>query len=146
MVMEPFSIIYFKILGAAATVTQTALSSRSRDSTLPVPSTWPLTICPPSRSQRSRGRSRFTLSPGLKSPRFVLRIDSAITSASKVPEPSFVTVRHTPFVQILSPSFVPSRTLLAAMVNTEDFAPCFTPFKTPISSIIPVNTLLTFLL
>ena len=142
MAIEPFSTTYFKILSPALTVTQVALSSFRYAVILPVPSICPLTMWPPIRVVGSNARSRFTLLPADWLPRLVRRIVSAITSAVKQPPSIFVTVRHTPFTAILSPSCVFSSTFLALTVITEDFSPRCTCLILPISSTIPVNTLL----
>ena len=58
-----------------------------------------------------------------KSPKLLLLNVSAITSASKLLPFTLVTVKHTPLVQILSPTLVFSNTLFALIINFEDLTP-----------------------
>ena len=88
---------------------------------VPVPSMWPLTICPPKRPSAAMARSRLTLLPVERFPRLVRRTVSAITSAVKEELVMFVTVRHTPFTAMLSPTREFSRTLLAFMLIEPEF-------------------------
>src|SRR5436190_15745957 len=74
------------------------------DATVPVPSTWPCSTCPPRRSLGRSGSSTFTWSPGRSAPSEVRRSVSGITSASKAPSPTAVAVRQTPFTATESPS------------------------------------------
>ena len=60
-------------------------------------------------------RPRLTESPGPSSPRLVRRSVSGTTSTANSLAFFSVTVRHAPLTRMLSPSFVPSRTTVAAM-------------------------------
>src|SRR3954468_1772237 len=71
----------------------------------PTPSTCPATRCPPSESPMRRDRSRLT-GPGSSSPVVTRRV-SADTSARKPRGVSVVTVRHTPWTAIESPTATP---------------------------------------
>ena len=78
---NPFSTIRCKICGDVSIDTQMAFSSRSMERITPVPSIWPLTMCPPNLPSAAIARSRFTWLPALQLPRLLLLIVSAITSA-----------------------------------------------------------------
>ena len=64
---------------------------------------------------------------------------SAMTSAEKLSPVIETTVRHTPFVAMLSPILVSSSTVFACIVSRAPFAPCSMRRTVPISSIMPVN-------
>ena len=146
MATEPFSTIRRRTGCSARIVTQTALSSFVSLVTVPVPSMWPLTICPPNLPSAGMARSRLTRLPGTSVPRDERRIVSAITSAVKLPVVIFVAVRQTPFTAMLSPTLLPSVTVLQATVSLADFSPCLISLISPISSMIPVNIYISLLL
>src|SRR6185503_1589557 len=78
-VIEP-SGIDTAAISAGATMSSKRASSRSATcSTLPTPSTWPCTRCPPSRSPTCNARSRFTLKPTGQRPKRVRSSDVSIT-------------------------------------------------------------------
>jgi len=60
-------------------------------------------MCPPMRSPTLAARSRLTRIPGVRAPRVLLAIDSAITSAVNQSAPCSTTVRQTPLTEIESP-------------------------------------------
>ena len=88
--------------GARSRTTREKPSSRT-DSTVPVPSTWPCTMCPPRRSPARSGSSTFTSSPSPSGASEVRRSVSAITSAANDPPFGSTAVRQTPFTAIESP-------------------------------------------
>ena len=73
--------------------------------TVPVPSTWPCTTCPPRRSAARSGSSRFTRAPALSAPErgALERLGHRLARGSP-PPPTSVAVRHTPLTATESPS------------------------------------------
>ena len=135
----PFSMMY-RIMPAPHSIhSQMALSSLLRLRMRPVPSICPDTRCPPSLLCNVRARSRFTWLPTVSAASEVRLTVSGITSAMKESSESCVTVRHTPLVQMLSPTCVPSSTTDAAISSVTLFTPCLMLFTRPISSTMPVN-------
>ena len=122
---------------------QTAFSSFSLPTIFPTPSTCPDTICPPKRLFNVNALSKFTRSPTCSSPKLLRDIVSGITSAQKHPLAKEITVKQTPFVAILSPTCKSSRTFFACTSNTTLRFPRLIPRMVPISSIIPVNMLIS---
>ena len=116
MAMLPFFIIYFKSCGGVLTVTISAIPCAFLDIITPMPSTWPLTICPSSPSLNFKVRSRFTLSPLFKLRRLVSLTVSGIISAVKALPLSFTTVRQAPLTAMLSPILRFSKTFCAFTV------------------------------
>lgn len=120
-------------------VKRKAIPTFSRRRIVPVPSTWPLTRCPPKCSPKARARSRFTFSPGRSFPRFVFAKVSGMISTVNPFAARVVTVKQTPLTARLSPFFRPFRAFSAP---TARYAPSF-PFwisqTTPSSSTMPVN-------
>jgi hypothetical protein len=66
-------------------------------------STWPCTKWPPMRVEAETERSRLTLAPSVREPRFVLRSVSGATPTLKVLWSNSVMVRQVPFTLMLSP-------------------------------------------
>src|SRR4051794_17400508 len=115
-----------------------------RASTEPTPSTWPCTMCPPSRVCALTARSRLTGSPACTLPRLLRRRVSPITSVLQVLPPSSVrtsvTVRQTPLTEIESPSATSSRTFRARISRRAASDWSSRTSRVPTSSTIPVNT------
>ncbi len=80
----------------------------------------------------SKHETAFTVSIEAKH-----RVTTGISSTEKEPGETSVTVRHTPFTAMLSPSLVSSSTFWAAMVSWPGRA----ALTLPTSSTIPVNIL-----
>ena len=80
---------------------------------------------------------------GKNHPARIADIVSGITSAQKLPLAKEITVRQTPFVAILSPTCKSSSTFFACTSNTTLRFPRLIPRMVPISSIIPVNMLIS---
>src|SRR3954467_6198530 len=88
-----------------STTTMRAKPSSRTSRTTPSPSTWPCTMCPPSRSAGRSGSSRLTVLSGSSAPSDERRSVSCITSAPKSSPPHIPTaVRQTPLTAIESPS------------------------------------------
>ena len=104
MAMEPFSIMYLSRLGSRLKEKKMKSPFSCLEETVATVSTCPLTMCPPSLSERRRARSRFTLSFILMEERVVRLRLSGETSTLKASETSVVTVRQTPFTAMDSPS------------------------------------------
>src|ERR1700687_165031 len=101
-----------------------------------VPSTWPCTICPLSRSPTAAARSRLTREPTRNIPR-LLRDRVSGDRSHQNPFGSTVTaVRQTPLTAMLAPAFVSSSTVLHS-----NFIRLPATAIVPSSSTIPVNTL-----
>ena len=84
-------------------MTSSQCSDGVRATTVPVPSTWPWTMCPPSRVAAVTARSRLTREPTSSPPSEVLASVSCITSAVKVSWSRSATVRQQPLTEIESP-------------------------------------------
>ena len=82
---DPWSTVTRETASGASTSTTRALSSGVTDVTVPTPSTWPLTRCPPRRERRVSARSRLSRSPGRRSESVVRRTVSGMASALKPP-------------------------------------------------------------
>src|SRR6266852_3353745 len=105
----------------------------------PRASTWPCTMCPPSRVAGVTARSRFTGEPARKLPSVERSKVSLETSAAKESGFTSSAVRHTPLTEIESPLFVPSMTVRAS-ITMRASSPRFSTWRTrPSSSMIPVN-------
>ena len=77
--------------------------------------------------------------PGFNKPKLLRFMVSGITSAENPSFPLPTTVKHTPFVAMLSPIRVSANTFRASTSRTTLLLPRFTDLIFPISSIIPVN-------
>src|SRR4028118_1694427 len=126
------------------TRTTSQCSLGERDSTVPPPSTWPCTTCPPRRPPALTARSRLTGSPPARPPRLLRRSVSAITSVDQTdasPSGSTpVTVRQTPLTEMESPRDTSCRTRRARMRSTAASDESSRAARVPTSSTIPVNT------
>ena len=131
--------MYLSIFGEQSIVTHTALSSLLSSLIVPVPSICPDTICPPNLPPAAMARSRFTLLPPVSCPSPLRLKVSGMTSAVKIFPDMPVAVRHTPFTAILSPTWLPWRTLSACTVMLQELTPLSIFLIVPISSTIPVN-------
>ena len=140
----PFTAIDpFSTLAAAIARGHEILSAKSRPfgilaATVPRPSTWPCTTCPPKRSPARMARSRLTRAPGRSSARPVRDSVSPRTSAVNRVRSQSTTVRHTPFTATLSPFTSGSGQGSNANSRTSPF-PRETRFTRPIFCISPVN-------
>ena len=139
MATEPFSMMYLDIFSEVLMVTHTAFSSSLMDVMVPVPSMWPLTMCPPNLPFAGIALSRLTLLPCLSMPRELLDMVSLITSAVNMFALMCDTVRHTPFTATLSPSPRSSNIFFPSIQSLDDLAPLSILTILPVSSIIPVN-------
>src|SRR5262249_35229312 len=110
-----------------------------RARSMPVPSTWPCTMWPPSRPPAGTARSRLTRSPGCRPPRVLRFSVSAITSAPKAGPSTPTTVRHTPLTAIESPGCASVTTLGPRMTSTAESARRSISTISPSSSTMPVN-------
>src|SRR3990172_3526784 len=113
----------------------TASSSGVSESSVPLASVTPRTMCPDSRSAGRTERSRFTGSPGFSSPRLERRYVSGMQLKWSVSPSMCVTVRSTPFTAMESPGAVPSSTFSQAMTSR----PRSASRTAPTSSMMPVN-------
>src|SRR4051794_10163075 len=119
--------------------TSRAKPSSLSSETVPVPSTWPWTTWPPSRSPARRGSSTFTASPSASGPREERLSVSAITSARKRSPSGSTAVRHTPFTAIESPW----ASSAASGVSTSSRTPSPSGSTRPTRAVVstrPVNT------
>ena len=147
--IEPFSTICAMRSSVVFISYQTAFPSFVTLTTLPVPSMWPETMCPPNLPYAGIARSRSTGEPGAAPLSDVLLSVSGITSAVNVFFPISVTVRQMPLTAMLSPIFVGTsygssgepRTLLQAILIFHVEPPRMILSIFPVSSIIPVNIL-----
>src|SRR5450759_1084754 len=135
-VTDPLGTMYLATSLSTAMSNKTALPWCLRERTVPTPSTWPFTMCPPRRPSACNALSRLTAAPGRSEPRMLLARVSCMTSTVN-DEPSMsTTVRQTPETAIDSPTLVPSSTRFAATLS----APAGVSSMTlPLSSIMPVN-------
>src|SRR5689334_1198128 len=118
--------------------TRLAKPSTVTSSTVPVPSTWPCTKWPPSRSSARSGSSRLTGLPASRGPSEERRRVSAITSARKAPSAMVTAVRQTPLTAIESPS--DSSSASAVSISIREPAGSFSSERTlPRSWTRPVN-------
>src|SRR6266508_1216543 len=114
-------------------------STRVTSSTVPIPSTWPRTRCPPTAAPNRNGRSRLTASPAERRPSVVRLSVSGPTSNASASGLAATTVRQTPFTATLAPTSLPSRATCAATARRTT-SPCRSTARTvAISSTIPVN-------
>ena len=112
----------------------------SRVSTVPTPSTWPCTMCPPSRVWAVTARSRLTRLPSSVLPRLLRRSVSAMTSVLQTPSCTEVTVRQTPLTEMESPRAT-SWSTLCARISIRAASVCSSrTTSVPTSSTMPVNT------
>src|SRR5690606_22372110 len=95
-VIEPLGAIWRCSGAGASTAIRREPPSGVTDTTVPTPSTWPETMCPPISSPSRAARSRFTAEPSVQSPRVVFDRVSAETSTANQPGPVSTTVRQTP--------------------------------------------------
>ena len=111
--IEPFCAMYFEMACGAQMANNQQSPKISRCVTWPMPSTWPLTKCPPNRSFKRNAFSRLTVNLLVKSsgsielprafnPVVTLSV-SLETCASKWFWVILVAVKQTPFTAILSP-------------------------------------------
>ena len=138
IVTEPFSTTYRSSPAGAEKRTSRAFPPSLTASIVPTPSTWPCTMCPPSRSAGRSGSSRFTRSPSVRDPRELRATVSGLRSAVKAESPELdggqadAAHRHgVPGGQLtgerrLDPEGMPSPSRATAATR-------------PISSTIPVN-------
>src|SRR5512139_3761052 len=96
-------------------------------------------MCPPSRPERVRARSRLTLVPGRAADRVVLERVSRETSAVNFPSPFPVTVRQTPETATDSPSAISPAGSPVATVTEVPERRGERETTVPTSSTIPVN-------
>src|SRR5579859_1913828 len=111
----------------------------SRDTSAPVPSTWPWTMWPLSRPEGESGRSRFTLDPAWRSPRLLRRRVSGARSAEKEAASRSTAVRQTPLTAMLDPWRESSRTVEHWILRRAPSPRRSTAATVPNSSMIPVN-------
>ncbi|SKT85207.1 Uncharacterised protein [Mycobacteroides abscessus subsp. abscessus] len=138
--IDPFSTTYLATAEGSETRTTSQFSDGERDSTLPVPSTCPCTMCPPSRLLTAAARSRLTLAPAAILSRLDRASVSPITSVVKTPPSrTSTTVRHTPLTAIESPCFASSTTRGPSTVRRAESPRSSLPRISPSSSTIPVN-------
>eukprot|EP00041_Stephanoeca_diplocostata_P016851 m.334390 g.334390 ORF g.334390 m.334390 type:complete len:365 (+) comp20505_c1_seq1:642-1736(+) len=145
----PFLTMYRKSSLGTAMVTHRASPSGRCATTVPMPSICPCTQCPLFLASAACARSRFTLSPGLSSPRFVNLIVSGAQCTVKLESSNFVTVRHVPLTAMLHPMYAPctavehpisiTRPSPVDPSQSSSAALRVTDFTFPISSIIPVK-------
>src|SRR3954452_23833248 len=119
--------------------TTSQCSDGTRRSTVPVPSTWPWTMCPPSRVWAVTARSRFTLPPGSRTPREVLSRVSRMTSAVNVSPARCATVTQQPLTETESPGRASTVTCGPRTVRRMASPWSSSASTTPSSSTIPVN-------
>src|SRR3954454_21873048 len=119
--------------------TTSQCSDGTRRSTVPVPSTWPWTMCPPSRVWAVTARSRFPLPPGSRTPREVLSRVSRMISAVNVSPSRCATVRQQPLTETESPGRASSVTRGPRTVRRIASPWSSSASTTPSSSTIPVN-------
>src|SRR5690625_5050354 len=96
-------------------------------------------MCPSKRPLAGIARSRFTRSPGFRSPIVVWRSVSAITSEVNWVAVNSVTVKHTPSTEMETPNAASSNALLASIVMSAASVVCLISVTVPISVMIPVN-------
>ncbi len=124
-------------LARGSTSTSTASPAGSRRRTRAMPSTCPLTKCPPRRLPALRARSRFTSEASGKPASVVTRAVSGEMSASNPEAASAATVRHTPFTATDSPSARPANG--AAIVARKPSPALLLLRSCPVASTMPVN-------
>src|SRR5918998_5035272 len=124
--------------GAAISTTWAKPSGRM-SRTLPSPSTWPCTKCPPIRSSARTGNSRLTVAPSPTSASDERRSVSFITSALNAPSAIAVAVRQTPLTATESPSPISGASEVRTARRTPS-APAWTAVTVPRSATSPVNT------
>src|SRR3712207_3715783 len=108
--------------------------------TTPRPSTWPCTMCPPSRSVGRSGSSRLTEDPACIAPSDERRSVSCMTSAPKrSPLQSPTAVRQTPLTATESPSLSSAASGDSIATRTPSAVSC-TSATRPRSWTSPVNT------
>ena len=107
-------------------------------STSPIPSTWPCTTCPPSRSPARSGSSRFTSSPAASGPSELRSSVSAMRSAAN--EPRVRVARGE--ADAVHRDRVAAASSAASGVRTRSRAPgpaCSIASTVPLSATSPVN-------
>src|SRR5579875_4092593 len=113
--------------------------SAATAATVPVPSTWPWTMWPPSRSDGRSASSRLTRVPGRAAASEVRRSVWFITSASNSPSRAAAAVRHTPLTATESPAASWPASAVATVRRTPS-AEASSAVTRPRSAIRPVNT------
>ena len=122
--------------GGARKETRVLCPSSRKPTSSARPSTWPVTMCPPSSSPARSGRSRLTSRPGSQEPSAVFDIVSADTSASNQPSAPSATVRQTPSQAMEAPAAEAS---IGAAIRTRMPEARSTRSTRPTSVTIPVN-------
>ena len=106
---------------------------------VPTPSTWPWTRCPPSLPSEAHRALQVDRRPGSRSPSADRLRVSSMTSAVKVAVRVPVTVRQTPLIASESPCPASAVTSGPRTVIRAASASRSTPTTSPSSSTIPVN-------
>src|SRR5215472_13786733 len=112
-----------------------------RRSSLPTPSTWPCTRCPPRRSWARAGSSRFTGDSLLRRPSEVRLRVSWARSAENCSLPTSTAVRHTPLTATLSPALSSEVSCARTVIRVSVSSVCFLAGKRRSSTILPTSAI-----
>ena len=145
-VIEPLWAMYFANSRGARMRKRHDLASSCRETTSPIPSTWPDTMCPPKRSLACMAFSKLMRLPFFQLPIVVKFKLSTETSAIKPSAVSSTAVRQAPLQAMLSPSCTSARLRLPVRMVSRTSPPrCSRSAISPMALIIPVNIILNLL-